>query len=230
MMAYVIGVISIIGTVLVYMLARMISRRFPSPFTLPVLIGTIIIISILFIFRIPYETYAFGAGWINHLLGPAVVALAYPLYKQWDMLRRNIVPILSGVLVGAVSGVASGLLLAKWAHIDEKIILSLTPKSVTTPVAMDIAHTIGGIPALAAVFVMFAGIGGAVLGPFVFKWTRIDHFLGKGIGIGCASHAIGIAQAMEHSEKEGAAGTVSMGLSSIVVSLATQPLIWIIMQ
>jgi len=228
MIIWLTGILSIIGTIFVYILARKISRKYPGPFTLPVLIGTIIIIASLFIFRIPYDLYAQGAGWINHLLGPAVVALAYPLYKQWGMLKQNIVPIVSGVVAGAASGVASGLILAKWAHIDEQITMSLTPKSVTTPVAMDIANSIGGIPALAAVFVMFAGIGGAVMSPYLFKWSRINHFLGKGIGIGCASHAIGIAMAMEHSEEEGAAGTVSMGLSSIVVSVITQPLIWLI--
>ncbi|WLV24099.1 LrgB family protein [Aciduricibacillus chroicocephali] len=228
MLTFVTGILSIIGTIFIYMLARKISQKYPGPFTIPVLIGTVMIIALLFVLRIPYDVYAQGANWINHLLGPAVVALAYPLYKQWDMLKRNIVPILSGVVVGAISGVASGLILTKLAHIDQKIALSLTPKNVTTPVAMDIAHTIGGVPALAAVFVMFAGIGGAVMSPYLFKLARIRHFLGKGIGIGCASHAIGIAMAMEHSEEEGAAGTVAMGLSSIVVSIITQPLIWLI--
>lgn len=229
MMDYLIGAGSIIGTILVYILARKISQVYPNPFTLPVLVGTLIIIAFLLIFHIPYQTYEIGADWINQLLGPAVVALAYPLYRQWNTLKQNILPILSGVFTGAVVGVASGLILSKWAKIDPQLIYSLTPKSVTTPVAMDIAHTIGGIPALTAVFVMFAGIGGAVMSPYIYKMARITHYFGKGIGIGCASHAIGIAQAMENSLEEGAAGTVSMALSSIVVSLIAQPLIWIIM-
>lgn len=219
----------IIGTVLIYLGARYISQKFPSPFTLPVMIGTIIIIILLFLFDIPYSTYNSGAKWINHLLGPAVVALAYPLYKQWDMLRRLVVPILGGVVVGAVVGVASGILLAQLFGVEDVIIYSLIPKSVTTPVAMDIGETIGGIPSLSAVFVMFAGIGGAVMSPFVYRMSRMTKFLGKGIGIGSASHAIGIAMAMEHSEEEGAAGTVAMGLSSIVVSFITQPIVWLLM-
>lgn len=229
MNTFLIGLASIIGTILIYLGARKLARLYPSPFTLPVLTATIVIIPLLFIFHIPYETYEVGAKWINKLLGPAVVALAYPLYKQWEMLKNNIVPIVVGVFTGAVVGVASGLILAKVTNIDDYIIYSLTPKSVTTPVAMDIASSIGGVPALAAVFVMFAGIGGAVISPLVFKWTRIDHYFGKGLGIGCASHAIGIAMAMENSEREGAVGTVAMGLSAIVVSIVTQPLIWLIM-
>lgn len=224
-----IAILAIVCTIFIYALARKISKRYPSPFTLPVLIGTVLIITFLLITGIPYEAYGKGANWINKLLGPAVVALAYPLYKQWTMLKRYIYPILTGVLVGATVGIASGLLLAKWFGIDEVIIYSLIPKSVTTPVAMDIAENIGGIPALAAVFVMFAGIGGAVISSFVYKYTRIHHYFAKGIGIGAASHAIGIAMAMENSEEEGAAGTVAMGLSSIAVSLITQPLIWLIM-
>lgn len=221
--------ITIICTILIYLGARYINKRYPSPFTLPVMIGTIVIILILIVFQIPYATYNYGAKWINHLLGPAVVALSYPLYKQWDMLRRLVVPILGGVIVGAVVGVASGILLAKIFSIDDVIIYSLIPKSVTTPVAMDIGETIGGIPSLSAVFVMFAGIGGAVISSFVYRFAQMRHFLGKGIGIGSASHAIGIAMAMEHSEEEGAAGTVAMGLSSIIVSFITQPLVWLLM-
>lgn len=224
-----ISILAILSTIFIYMLARKISKKYPSPFTLPVLIGTVLIIILLLITGIPYETYGKGANWINELLGPAVVALAYPLYKQWTMLKRYMVPILAGVVIGAIVGVASGLLLAKWFGIEEVIIYSLIPKSVTTPVAMDISETIGGIPALAAVFVMFAGIGGAVMSSFIYKYTRIHHYFAKGIGIGAASHAIGIAMAMENSEEEGAAGTVAMGLSAITVSLITQPLIWLIM-
>lgn len=227
-MTFLIGTASLIGTVLIYILAKKINQRYPSPFTIPVLIGTLIIVACLYVFRIPYETYDIGAKWINHLLGPAVVALAYPLYKQWGMLKKNIVPILTGVTVGAIVGISSGLLFSKWVGIDEEIMYSLVPKSVTTPVAMDIATTIGGIPALAAVFVMFAGIGGAILSSYVYRLFRINHYLAKGIGIGSASHAIGIAMAMENGEEEGAAGTVAMGLSSIVVSIVTQPLIWLI--
>lgn len=227
-MTFLIGIASIAGTILVYLLSRKVNKRFPNPFTIPVLTGTLILVAGLYIFRIPYETYNEGAKWINELLGPAVVALAYPLYKQWGMLKKNAVPILTGVCIGALIGVSSGLFFSKWVGIDEQIMYSLIPKSVTTPVAMDITLSIGGVPALAAVFVMFAGISGAIMSTYVYRLFNIHHYLAKGLGVGSASHAIGIAMAMEHSEEEGAAGTVAMGLSSIVVSLITHPLIWLI--
>ena len=227
-MNYVIGAASLIATLLIYIVCRKINQRYPSPFTIPVLVGTVIIVIGLLVLDIPYETYNIGAKWINELLGPAVVALAYPLYKQWDMLTKNIIPILTSVVVAAIVGVGSGVLLAKWFGFGHDIIYSISPKSVTTPVAMDIAHSIGGVPSLAAVFVMLAGIGGAVMSSYVYKFTKIDGFLGKGLGMGCASHAIGIAMAMENSEEEGAAATIGMGMSSIVVSIITQPLIWLL--
>lgn len=206
-------------TVLVYVGARRFYQKVPHPFTLPLLIGTIIIIVFLLVTKIPYDTYAIGGKWIEMLLGPAVVALAYPLYKQFEMLKKYFVPIFSGVIVGAIIGVASGLLLAKWMGIEEVLIYSLVPKSVTTPVAMDIAQTLGGAPPLAAIFVMVAGIGGVVFAPYMFKWFHIHHYLGKGIGTGSASHAIGTAKALENSEKEGASSSVAMTLSAIFVSI-----------
>lgn len=223
------GILSLIGTIAIYMLARKLNALYRNPFTLPVLIGTVVIILILLLLDIPYETYYIGAKWIDKLLGPAIVALAYPLYQHWKMLKDYMIPIITGVFVGGIVGVSSGLFLVKWANFDKYIIFSLAPKSVTTPIAMDIADEIGGVASLAAVFVMIAGIGGGVLGQFVLKWSRINHFLGKGIGLGSASHAIGISIAMENSELEGAASTIAMILSAIIVSLITHPLIWLIM-
>lgn len=224
-----IGALSIGGTIVIYIGAKAFHRVFQHPFTLPVLTATTIIISLLFIFNIPYETYYVGAQWIDRLLGPAVVALAYPLYKQWDTLKKYMASITVGVVVGAFIGICSGVLLAKWANFEDFIIFSITPKSVTTPIAMAIADEIGGVPSLAAVFVMIAGIGGGVMGQAVLKWCHVHHFLGKGVGMGCASHAIGTSVAMANDELEGAISTVAMSLSAIVVSIITQPLIWLLL-
>lgn len=217
----IIGVFAIVATVVIFLFSRFLNQRFPHPLTLPVLISTILVASGLLLFNIPYETYRIGGQWIEFFLGPAVVALAYPLYRQWGMIIKNAVPIFVGVFAGAFIGVASGLLLGKWLGLDELIILSVLPKSVTAPVAMDIADTIKGSAPLAAVMVMFAGIGGSVIGPTLFRVTRIHHQLAKGLGMGSASHAIGTAKAMESSLEAGAASTVAMILSAIIVSIIT---------
>lgn len=223
-----IGIIGVVSTILIYIAARKLYKKYPNPFLLPVLPATIILGTILLVFNIPYETYMVGGGWIDWFLGPGVVALAYPLYKKWDILKVYRMSIMMGVFIGSIIGVSSGLLLAKWASFDESIIYSIIPKNTTTPVAMDIAHTLGGISPMAAVFVMIAGIGGAILGPFFLKWSGINHFLGRGIGMGSASHAIGTSKAMENSEQEGAVSTVAMTISAIMVSIVSPILVYLL--
>ncbi|HLR67664.1 LrgB family protein [Virgibacillus alimentarius] len=229
MINFFIGLLAILSTVGIYMLAKKINEKVPSPFTLPILIATIIIILLLLLFHIPYDTYMIGGEWLNQLLGPAVVALAYPLYVQRNIIKQIAMPIFIGVLIGAFVGISTGVLFAKWAGFGELIIYSLSPKSVTTPVAMDIADTLGGAPPLAVIFVMIAGIGGSVLSSVIFKWSRITNYMGRGVGIGSASHAIGTAKAMENSQLEGSISTVAMVLSAIFVSILTPVLVsfWI---
>ncbi|WP_062106441.1 LrgB family protein [Bacillus niameyensis] len=216
-----IGLAAIAITVIVFFAARKISQLFPHPFTLPVLTSTIILVIGLMIFRIPYETYMIGGKWIEAFLGPAVVALALPLYRHRKILIEYTVPILFGTLCGSILGVASGLLLGKWFGLDHLVLLSLLPKSVTSPVAMDITTSVGGSPTLAAVLVMVAGISGAVMGHSLFRWLRIDHHLARGLGMGSASHAIGTARSMEDDLREGAASTVAMVLAAVFTSVIT---------
>ncbi|MFB4163082.1 LrgB family protein [Alteribacillus sp. JSM 102045] len=219
MIDWIAAILGAAGTVGVYIGARKFYQRFSHPITLPIVTGTIVIIAVLLGTGISYETYMLGGQWIEHLLGPAVVALAYPLYKQREMLKTYFLPLIISVTIGAFTGVLSGYYLSRLAGVEQEFIASVLPKSVTTPVAMEVAASIGGPPPLAAVFVMVAGIGGVVVAPYLFKWFRINHVLAKGIGIGNASHAIGTAKALENSEKEGAASSVAMTLSAIIVSI-----------
>ncbi|MDC3418188.1 LrgB family protein [Aquibacillus salsiterrae] len=221
MINIVIGVVSLSGTIGLFFCAKLLYKKYRSPFTLPILTTTIIIVSVLLIASVPYSVYMIGGKWLDHLLGPVVVALGYPLYKQWTILKKYIGPLLIGVSGGAIFGVASGVLLAKVFQFDELIYYSIASKSVTTPVSMDIAKTMGGAPSLAAAFVMMAGIGGAVLGPTFLKLAKVKHPVARGIGMGTASHAIGTSRAMENSELEGAVSTVAMTVSAIIVAVIT---------
>ncbi|SHH21152.1 LrgB family protein [Virgibacillus chiguensis] len=229
MSEFVIAISAIIGTFFIYHLAIRIHRTWRYSLTAPVLVATILIISVLIIFRIPYETYMVGGKWINELLGPAVVALAYPLYKYKDTLKQVAAPILAGTLLGGVVGITTGLLLAQWAGFESAIVYSLTPKSVTTPVAMAVTDTIGGVMPLAAIFVMIAGIGGVLMHHYVFRLFQVNHYLGRGVGMGSASHAIGTATSMEVSQLEGAVSTISMVISAVVVSIITPSLVQLMM-
>ncbi|MFC2949074.1 LrgB family protein [Virgibacillus sediminis] len=221
-----IGSTAFIATIAVYYLSLRIYWRWGYTFLAPVIPSTAIIVAFLLFFNIPYETYMVGGSWINWLLGPAVVALAYPLYEQRETLKRLTVPILTGTITGAVVGVASGILLAKWAGVEETIIYSLIPKNSTTPVAIEVAASTGGIKSLAAVFVMIAGIGGAMLHRLVLKYTGITEEAGKGVGVGSASHAIGTAIVMERSKMEGSVSTIAMVVSAVTVSVIAP---WFIM-
>lgn len=224
MSEFVIAMFAIVGTIISYSIGRFVYRRFYTPFLLPITVATIIIVVVLLVGNVSYDTYMLGGKWIHSFLGPAVVALAYPLYQHRDLLRRYAVPILFGNFVGAFVGIVSGLLLAKLADIEGRLLYSLLPKSVTTPVAMEISEAIGGISSLSAVLVIIAGLTGAMLGPFMFRIFRIRSEIGRGTSFGAASHAIGTAAAFENGQLEGSVSTISMILSAVFTSLLT-PLI-----
>lgn len=225
----VISLFIIVGTIIAYLIAKWVYTRVYTPLLLPVFVATVLIVIFLLSFNISYDTYMIGGEWINKFLGPAVVALAYPLYQHRDILKRLAIPIISGTFIGAIVGIISGVLLAKVVGFDEELIYSLLPKSVTTPVAMDISNSLGGIASLAAVFVMIAGIAGAMFGKVIFKLFRIHHSVGHGVGFGSSSHAIGTAKALESSELEGSISTVAMILSAVFVSLITPYLVTLMM-
>ncbi|RBW71419.1 LrgB family protein [Bacillus taeanensis] len=213
-----IGLVSIAATIFIYFMSKKFYTHFPKPFMLPILIGTGSIVCCLALFNISYETYMIGGKWIDQLLGPAVVALAYPLYKQGPVIKKYFIPILGGGVVGTFLGILTGFEFSKWLGVEDLLVYSMLPKSVTTPVAMDIAEVVGGTPALAAVFVMFAGVGGVVMAPFILKWFKINHFLGRGMGLGSASHAIGTSKALEYSEQDAAVSSIAMTLCAVLAS------------
>lgn len=226
---FLIIILVVIGTIIAYLLARWIYQRVYTPLLLPVASATFIIIIFLLIFRIPYETYMIGGEWINKFLGPAVVALAIPLYQHRDTLVKLAYPLLIGSFVGAIIGIFTGVLMTKWVGFDEDIIYSITPKSVTTPVAMDISQSLGGIGTLAALFVMIAGISGAMLCTYIYDIFKLNHPVSRGVGLGAASHAIGTAKALENSELEGSISTIAMILSAVFVSMITPIMMKILM-
>ncbi|WP_062197704.1 LrgB family protein [Massilibacterium senegalense] len=213
------AILIIILTISVFFMMEKLYIRLPNPILLPALTSTILLASVLVMFHIPYETYMLGGEWINKLLGPAVVALAIPLYKQRLTLKKYLLPILAGVSLGAFVGILSGTGFAKWIGMDKEMIYTILPKSVTTPVAIEIASSLGGIPTLAAVFVIFAGLVGAIGGPYLIRLFRIDGPLAKGIGFGTASHAFGTVKALEQGELEGAISSVAMTLCALITSV-----------
>src|SRR5690625_5043914 len=219
----------IIGTIVAYIIAKWLYNHYYTALLLPVAVATLLIVLFLVIFHIPYETYMLGGEWINKFLGPAVVALAYPLYHHWRTLKKITIPMVIGTLIGAIIGVVTGIGLTSLIGYDDIIIHSIAPKSVTTPVAMDISTSLGGIASLAAVFVMVAGISGAMLNSYIFNLCKMKNPISRGIGLGSDSHAIGTAKALESSALEDSASTIAMILSAIFVSIITPFIFYLMM-
>ncbi|MDQ0196383.1 LrgB family protein [Paenibacillus wynnii] len=218
----------VIVTVGIYLLMSLIYRRVRLPVLMPALTATFTVVVILLYFRIPYNTYMIGGKWINQLLGPAVVSLAYPLYRQRHVLRRNLPAILGGTLTGLLVGMFSGILLAVVLGFPKLYILSLLPKSITTPVAIQISSNLGGESSLTSVFVMIAGFTGAIAGPYILKLFRIKDAVGIGIGLGTASHALGTAKALEYGEESVSMSSVAMTVCAIAGSCAAPLVVWLL--
>lgn len=228
MQEFFIAVFIIVATVALYLVMAKVYVRFSYPILIPVLTTTIFVILLLLAFHVSYDEYMIGGKWINSLLGPAVVALAYPLYKQREMLVKYSVPIIGGVFVGLFAGMISGLVFAEVFGVDRSLILSIIPKSITTPVAIQIATGLGGVPSMTVVFVMIAGFSGVILGPLLLKWIRIKSSLGKGIALGSASHALGTSKAFEYGELTVSMSSVSMTLSAVLGSVFGPIVVWLL--
>ncbi|WP_338788907.1 LrgB family protein [Metabacillus sp. FJAT-53654] len=205
-------------TIVIYLLMKQFYNRYTYSLLVPIFTSSLLVAGLLLVTNTSYITYMSGAKWLDELLGPAVVALAIPLYDHRDIVKRNSLTIFISVIVGAIVGMVSGIILGMISRINKELIFSIAPKSVTTPIAMEISEFVGGAPALAAVYVMVAGISGAMFGPYLMKVCNIKHSISKGIGFGTASHGIGTARALEIGNVEGALSSISMTLSAIFTS------------
>jgi predicted murein hydrolase (TIGR00659 family) len=203
-------------TVLAFLAAVRIARLGGNhPLLNPTLIAILLVAFLIKLMGVPYATYLRGAGFISFLLGPAVVLLAVPLYRQTRLIRASGHLILVALAVGLPAGVLSAVGIAWCLGASRPTLLSLAPKSVTAGIAVGISESIGGVPALTAVLVISTGITGAILGPWLSKLLRLRDDRVTGLAIGIASHGIGTARALQISEVAGAFAGLGMGLNGI---------------
>ena len=186
----------------------------------PFVIAVAILLAILFGTHTQYETFFAGAQFVHFLLGPATVALAVPLFDQRLRLAKLWAPLLIGVVVGCVVGVISTVLLGALLGASFESIMSMTPKSVTTPIAMGISEKMGGIPEFTAGIVVLTGIVGSLLATPIFKLCRIKKDYVKGFSLGVAAHGMGTSRAFQISDKAGAFSGLAMGLAGIITAFA----------
>ena len=208
------------ATLAAYVAAQAVYQRLgQAPWANPVLWTVLLLAALLGGTGTPYPTYFSGAQFIHFLLGPAVVALAWPLWQRRAELRRRALPLLAAALAGggvaAVSAVGIGWVLG----LPGDVLASLAPKSVTAPVAMGIAAQLGGIPALAAVFAVLTGLVGAISAKYLFDGLRIASPEVRGFALGTASHGVGAARALQVHPDAGAYAALALGLQVVLAAL-----------
>lgn len=212
------------ATLVVYVLAQSVYARLgQAPWGNPVLWSVVALAGLLTVGKIDYPTYFSGAQFIHFLLGPAVVALAWPLWERRSALRRHWLALLVAALLGGIAASASAVLIGWAVGLPHDVVLSLAPKSVTAPVAMGIAERIGGIPALAAVFAVVTGMVGALSGKALFALLGIDTttagWMARGFAMGTAAHGIGAARALQVNADAGAYAGLALGLQAVLAAL-----------
>jgi predicted murein hydrolase (TIGR00659 family) len=207
--------ISLFLTISLYCIAKWLYDRKQRFYLSPLIIVPLMLATLLYCARIPYETYFSGAKWLNLMMQPATVALAVPLYKYRSVLKSNALEIISGVFSGSILAMISSILIAKSLNLDQLLVESLIPRSVTTPVAIDVSRLIGGAPSITAVMVILTGILGSFLGPCVIRLCNIKSDIARGVLLGTSSHALGTIKAFQFSSTAGAVSCVSMILAAI---------------
>ena len=185
----------------------------------PILLTIATLILYLKVTGISYETYSEGGQLIEFWLKPAVVALGVPLYLQLEMIKKQLLPILLSQLVGCLVGLVSVILIAKELGATPEVVCSLAPKSVTTPIAMEVSDATGGIPSLTAAVVVLVGLFGAVFGFKVLGFGQVKSPIAQRLSMGTASHAIGTSAAMEISSKYGAYASLGLTLNGILTAV-----------
>ena len=185
----------------------------------PVAVSVITLIGLLQFSNTCYDDYFKGAQFLHFLLGPATVALAVPLFRQFSRLKEIWFPVAVSLTVGSMVGAFSAMGIGYLLGLDRSVLLSLAPKSVTTPVAMGISEIIGGIPAMTAAFVVFTGIMGAVAGIGLLKLARVKDTSAIGISMGVAAHGVGTARAFEEHPSAGAFAGLAMAMTAFVTAV-----------
>lgn len=206
-------------TIAVYLGARSAYRRTRLALLNPALLSIATIIGLLLLTRTPYEHYATGGRLLSFWLGPAVVALGVPLAHQLETIRRNALAIGVALVAGSVVGIVTAVGVATALHAAPDVVLSLAPRSATTPIAMAVTTRLGGIPALSAVVSIVSGAIGGFIGVALLRGCGVRSSLATGLALGAAAHGLGTARAADQGATEGAAAGMAMGTVGVATAL-----------
>ncbi|QHT58775.1 CidB/LrgB family autolysis modulator [Paenibacillus lycopersici] len=208
-------------TYMVYRGAKRLYRLYPKIYLTPLIITPAVVIAVLESSGVRFDDYDRGAGWLSDMVEPATIALAVTLYRHFGALKRNAFAILAGAGTGAIAAIVSSAGLAWLLGLKPSLIDSLAPRSATTPIAIAVAGSTGGVPTITAVATLVTGILGLVFGPLVVRRFRIENPVARGILFGTSAHSAGISKALEYDAVSGSVACIAMILTAFVTLLAT---------
>jgi predicted murein hydrolase (TIGR00659 family) len=206
-------------TVAVYLASRALFLRYKYPLLNPVFVSTVVLIAALKVGGFTFDDYGPAKQTMTFLLGPATVALALPLYNNRALLKSSALPVLAGVFSGSLATMAAALLAGRGLGLASQVLLSIGPKSVTVPIAVEVSRLAGGEPALTAAFVVATGMIGSILGPTLLRVMGVQSPMARGLALGTVSHGQGTAAALLEGETAGAMGGVAMAIAAIFTAL-----------
>lgn len=213
-----------LATIVFYLLSKRLHRRWPRWWLMPLAVAPALLMLAAIMLHESYRDYIRGTHWLVALLGPATVAFAVPIYEQRGLIRRRWPLLMIGMVMGSLTAIASSWALAYVLGVDGPLRLSLLPRSISTPFAMEVSGEIGGIPDLTAVFVVLTGVIGAALGDVVLARLPLRSRIAKGALFGIGAHGAGTARAHQIGREEGAVAGLAMVLVGLM-NVAVAPVI-----
>lgn len=214
----------LVFTLLAYLFSRWIYRRTGRYVLSPLILVPGLLLALAVPLHTAYSEYASNTHWLMLVLGPVTVAFAVPIWQQRRLLMRHWSALLLGMVTGSAASIATSFGLARALALDSSVTLSLVPRSITTPFAMPLAQDLGGVPELTAVFVMFTGVFGAMLGGVLLKWLPLRSALARGALFGVGAHGAGVSRAHEVGGEEGSVAGLVMVLTGLL-NLFAAPLL-----
>lgn len=220
--------IGVVLSIAAYEAGVFLKKKTNSAICNPLLISIILVMVVLVVFRIDYESYNSSAKYLSYLLTPATVSLAIPLYQQLELLKKNFLAIILGILSGVLTSMGVILAMSVLFGLSHEEYVTLLPKSITTAIGMGVSEELGGYVTITVAVIIVTGILGNIIGEMVCKVFRIKNPISRGLALGTSSHAIGTAKAMEMGEVEGAMSSLAIVVAGLctVVGASVFAMLW----
>ena len=215
----------ILITYLFYRIVKIAYKKWSLPFLHPLFLTPVMLIVLISLINVSANQYLADVKWLTHLLGPATVAFAIPIYKHGRLLKKYLGNIVVSITTGSFVAIISTFALAMIGRLQPDMFISILPRSITTPIAIEVSKEIGGLPPLTTVFVIMTGIFGGVMGPAILKRLSIKSPVARGLALGMGAHGVGTNKALEYGEKEATFSTIAMIMAAWITLLFANSLI-----